>query len=338
MAKPQKKLFLLDALALIYRAHFAFNKNPRISSKGVNTSAIFGFMNSMMEVLLKEKPTHIGVAFDHSKKTFRHEQFPMYKATRQSQPEDISVAIPYIKQIIEAMNIPMLIMPGYEADDIIGTLAHRAHATGEFETYMMTPDKDYGQLVNDSVFIYKPAFMGKAAEKLGVKEICERWGIEKISQVVDMLGLVGDAVDNIPGIPGIGEKTAQKLIAEYGTIENLIANADQLKGKLKENVVQYAQQGLLSKELATIHMEVPVAFDENALIHTEYDKPRLAALLDELEFRQMKTRLLGDTVTPLKSEFVKGNSGTNKPFRPVPRLYADADRRVGEWIDAQWGR
>ncbi|HEY0109735.1 MAG TPA: 5'-3' exonuclease H3TH domain-containing protein, partial [Fibrella sp.] len=318
MAKPQKKLFLLDALALIYRAHFAFNKNPRISSKGVNTSAIFGFMNSMMEVLLKEKPTHIGVAFDHSKKTFRHEQFPMYKATRQSQPEDISVAIPYIKQIIEAMNIPMLIRPGYEADDIIGTLAHRACATGEFETYMMTPDKDYGQLVNDCVFIYKPAFMGKAAEKLGVKEICDRWGIEKISQVVDMLGLVGDAVDNIPGIPGIGEKTAQKLIAEYGTIENLIANADQLKGKLKENVVQYAQQGILSKELATIHMEVPIDFDEHALIHNEYDKPRLAALLDELEFRQMKTRLLGDIVTPIKSEFAKPAGGQIGIFDPSP--------------------
>ncbi|XWW45581.1 DNA polymerase I [Fibrella sp. USSR17] len=318
MAKPQKKLFLLDALALIYRAHFAFNKNPRISSKGVNTSAIFGFMNSMMEVLQKEKPTHIGVAFDHSKKTFRHEQFPMYKATRQSQPEDISVAIPYIKQIIEAMNIPMLIMPGYEADDIIGTLAHRACATGEFETYMMTPDKDYGQLVNDCVFIYKPAFMGKAAEKLGVKEICERWGIEKISQVVDMLGLVGDAVDNIPGIPGIGEKTAQKLITEFGSVENLIANADQLKGKLKENVVQYGQQGLLSKELATIHMEVPIEFNESALIHSDYDKERLGALLDELEFRQMKTRLLGDAPTPLKSEFTRQSTGQMGLFDPSP--------------------
>ncbi|MEZ0484204.1 DNA polymerase I [Fibrella aquatica] len=320
MAKPQKKLFLLDALALIYRAHFAFNKNPRISSKGVNTSAIFGFMNSMMEVLQKEKPTHIGVAFDHSKKTFRHEQFPMYKATRQSQPEDISVAIPYIKQIIEAMNIPMLIMPGYEADDIIGTLSHKACATGEFDTYMMTPDKDYGQLVNDCVFIYKPAFMGKPAEKLGVKEICERWGISDISQVVDMLGLVGDAVDNIPGIPGIGEKTAQKLVAEFGSVENLIANADQLKGKLKENVVQYGQQGLLSKQLATIHMEVPIEFDETALIHNEYDKPRLGALLDELEFRQMKTRLLGDGPTPLKSEFVKPTNGQFGLFDPAPAL------------------
>jgi DNA polymerase-1 len=292
MAKPQKKLFLLDALALIYRAHFAFSKSPRISSRGVNTSAIFGFMNAMIEVLSKEKPTHIGVAFDSSKKTFRHEQFPMYKATRQSQPEDISVATPYIKQIVEAMHIPILILDGYEADDIIGTIAKKA-ALADFEVYMMTPDKDYGQLVEEHIHIYKPAFMGKPAEKLGVKEVLDRWQIEHIEQVTDMLGLMGDSVDNIPGIPGIGEKTAQKLIADFGSVENLIARADELKGKQKENVVNFAQQGLLSKQLATIHLDVPVAFDEDRLRHTEYDKPRLAALLDELEFRQMKSRLLG---------------------------------------------
>ena len=292
MAKPTKKLFLLDALALIYRAHFAFSKSPRISSRGTNTSAIFGFMNAMIEVLTKEKPTHIGVAFDSSKKTFRHEKFPMYKATRQSQPEDISVATPYIKQIVEAMHIPILILDGYEADDIIGTIAKKA-ALADFEVFMMTPDKDYGQLVEEHIHIYKPAFMGKPAEKLGVNEILERWQIEHIDQVTDMLGLMGDSVDNIPGIPGVGEKTAQKLIADFGSVENLIARADELKGKLKENVVNFAQQGLLSKELATIHLDVPVAFDEERLRHTEYDKPRLAALLDELEFRQMKTRLLG---------------------------------------------
>ncbi|MBO0934173.1 DNA polymerase I [Fibrella aquatilis] len=320
MANPTKKLFLLDAMALIYRAHFAFNKNPRISSKGVNTSAVFGFMNSLLEVLQKEKPTHMGVAFDHSKKTFRHEQFPMYKATRQSQPEDISVAIPYIKQIVEAMNMPMLIKEGFEADDVIGTLAHRACAAGDFEIYMMTPDKDYGQLVNNCVHIYKPAFMGKPAEKLGVKEICERWGIEHVGQVVDMLGLVGDSVDNIPGIPGIGEKTAQKLIADYGSIENLIANADQLKGKLKENVIQYGQQGIMSKELATIHMEVPVPFDEEALKLSDYDKPRLAALLDELEFRQMKTRLLGDFdgAATTSAPVAKSSNGQMGLFDPSP--------------------
>lgn len=292
MAKPQKKLFLLDALALIYRAHFAFSKSPRISSRGINTSAIFGFMNAMMEVLTKEKPTHIGVAFDSSKKTFRHEQFPMYKANRQSQPEDISVAMPYIKKIVEAMHIPMLIMDGYEADDIIGTIAKKA-ALADFEVYMMTPDKDYGQLVEEHIHIYKPAFMGKPAEKLGVADILERWQIERIDQVTDMLGLMGDSVDNIPGIPGVGEKTAQKLIADFGSVENLIARADELKGKLKENVVNFGQQGLLSKQLATIHLDVPVPFDENHLRHTEYDKPQLSALLDELEFRQMKTRLLG---------------------------------------------
>ncbi|GAB3886747.1 DNA polymerase I [Spirosoma agri] len=333
MAKPQKKLFLLDALALIYRAHFAFNKAPRISSRGVNTSAIFGFMNAMIEVLTKEKPTHIGVAFDSSKKTFRHEQFPMYKATRQSQPEDISVATPYIKQIVEAMHIPILILDGYEADDIIGTIAKKA-ALADFEVYMMTPDKDYGQLVEEHIHIYKPAFMGKPAEKLGVPEVLERWQIERIDQVADMLGLMGDSVDNIPGIPGVGEKTAQKLIADFGSVENLIANADQLKGKLKENVVNFAQQGLLSKQLATIHLDVPVAFDEEHLRHTEYDKPRLAALLDELEFRQMKTRLLGGNYDekPLPDAFKNNPSaqmnlfdspgGDTPAFLPFPNMGA----------------
>ena len=315
MAQPQKKLFLLDALALIYRAHFAFSKSPRISSRGINTSAVFGFMNAMIEVLTKEKPTHIGVAFDSAKKTFRHEQFPMYKATRQSQPEDISVAVPYIKKIVEAMHIPILILEGYEADDIIGTVAKKA-ALADFEVYMMTPDKDYGQLVEEHIHIYKPAFMGKPVEKLGVNEVLERWQIERIDQVTDMLGLMGDSVDNIPGIPGVGEKTAQKLIADFGSVENLIARADELKGKLKENVVNFAQQGLLSKQLATIHLDVPVPFDENHLRHTEYDKPRLAALLDELEFRQMKTRLLGNSYDeqPLPAAFKTPEAGQMNLF------------------------
>ncbi len=305
MAKPTKKLFLLDAFALIYRAHFAFNKNPRINSKNLNTSAVFGFMNALLEVLTKEKPTHLGVAFDSPKKTFRHEQFPLYKATRQSQPEDITTAIPYIRQIVEAMQIPLLMLDGYEADDVIGTMAGRAADAG-FEVFMMTPDKDYGQLVAEHVYIYKPAFMGKPAEKQGVAEICERWGIERIEQVTDMLGLIGDSVDNIPGIPGIGEKTAQKLIADFGSLENLIANADKLKGKLKENVVTYAQQGILSKQLATICLDVPLDFEEHNLILTEYDKPRLSALMDDLEFRQMKGKLGLDDVKsqPLPSQFM----------------------------------
>ncbi|MGV3560724.1 DNA polymerase I [Larkinella arboricola] len=293
MTKPQKKLFLLDALALIYRAHFAFSKSPRINSRGLNTSCVFGFTNALLEILQKEKPTHIGVAFDSSKKTFRHDTFVDYKANRQAMPEDISIAIPYVKRLVEAMNIPILILDGYEADDIIGTLAKRA-ARADFEVFMMTPDKDYGQLVEDHIYVYRPAFMGKAAEKLGVKEVLDRWQIQEISQVTDMLGLMGDSVDNIPGIPGVGEKTAQKLVAEFGTVENLIANADKLKGKLKENVVQFAQQGLLSKQLATIHLDVPLDFNENALLYTDPDKPKLSALLDELEFRQLRRRLVGD--------------------------------------------
>ncbi|MET3129658.1 DNA polymerase-1 [Arcicella rosea] len=290
-----KKLFLLDAMALIYRAHFAFQKTPRITSKGLNTSAVFGFTNTLLEVLTKEKPTHLGVAFDTPTPTFRHIQFEAYKAQRQAQPEDITIAIPYIKRLCTAMNIPMLIMEGYEADDVIGTVAKRAaREHDDMEIYMMTPDKDYGQLVEERIFMYKPAFMGKGVEILGVKEICERWGIQDVSQVIDTLGLMGDASDNIPGIPGIGEKTAQKLIQEYGSLENLIANVDKLKGKQQENVRNFAQQGLLSKELATIHCEVPVTFDEEDLKVCEVNKELLSPLLDELEFRTLRRRLLGE--------------------------------------------
>jgi DNA polymerase I len=290
-----KKLFLFDAMALIYRAHFAFAKTPRISSKGLNTSAVFGFANTLLEVIAKEKPTHLGVAFDTPKPTFRHEQFVEYKAQRQEQPEDITIAIPYVKRLCEAMNIPLLIMDGYEADDVIGTIAKAAARNhDDMVTYMMTPDKDYGQLVEERIFMYKPAFMGKDVEVLGVEEVKNRWGIQNVDQVVDILGLMGDAVDNIPGIPGVGEKTAQKLIAEYGSVENLIANADQLKGKLAENVKNFSQQGLLSKELARIVIDVPVAFDEESLRHTEVNRELLVPLLDELEFRTLRRRLLGD--------------------------------------------
>ena len=292
---PMKKLFLLDAMALIYRAHFAFSKTPRISSKGLNTSAVFGFANTLLEVLAKENPSHIGVAFDTPKPTFRHIQYEAYKAQRPSQPEDITVAIPYVKQLLKAMNIPVLILDGYEADDVIGTIAKRAvRDHDDFEVYMMTPDKDYGQLVEERIKMYKPAHMGKGVEVMGVQEICDRWGIDDVMKVIDILGLMGDASDNIPGIPGIGEKTAQKLIEQYGTIENLIANADQLKGKQKENVLQYAEQGLLSKELATIHLAVPVPFDEEDLRMGEPNREELSALLDELEFRTLRRRLLGE--------------------------------------------
>ena len=293
-----KKLFLLDAMALIYRAHFAFQKTPRITSTGMNTSAVFGFANTLLEVISKEKPTHIGVAFDTPTPTFRHVQFEAYKAQRQAQPEDISIAIPYIKRLCAAMNIPMLIIPGYEADDVIGTIAKLAAREHEdMEIFMMTPDKDYGQLVEERIFMYKPAYMGKGVEVLGVAEICERWGIDDVMKVIDILGLMGDASDNIPGIPGIGEKTAQKLIEEYGSVENLIANADKLKGKQQENVRNFAAQGILSKELATIMLSVPVDFHEESLRLTEVDKELLSPLLDELEFRTLRRRMLGEEVS-----------------------------------------
>lgn len=301
MEKPTQKLFLLDAMALIYRAHFAFIKAPRITSKGLNTSAVFGFTNTLLEVLQKEKPTHIGVAFDTSAPTFRHIEYPAYKAQREAQPEDITVAIPYVKKLLEAMCIPILILDGFEADDIIGTIAKEA-SRANFEVFMMTPDKDFGQLVEEHVHIYKPAFMGKGAEKLGINEVLERWQIKRIDQVIDMLGLMGDAVDNIPGIPGVGEKTAQKLIAEYDTIENLIAHGHEIKGKLGEKVREHADQALLSKKLATIDITVPVPFDAEDLTICGANRDKVNALFDELEFKTLRQRILGSdtlaTTTP----------------------------------------
>ncbi|MBJ6144084.1 DNA polymerase I [Hymenobacter sp. BT559] len=290
---PAKKLFLLDAFALIYRSHFAFAKNPRVNSKGMNTGAILGFTNTLVEVLLKEKPTHLGVCFD-SGKTFRHEKDENYKANRQAMPEDIGIAIPYIKQIIEGFHIPILLMPGYEADDVIGTLAQKAEAEG-FEVFMMTPDKDYCQLVTEHIKIYRPAFMGNAAEVLDVQHVLERFEIERTEQVIDILGLQGDASDNIPGIPGIGEKTAKALIKQFGSVENLIANSDKLKGKQQENVRNFAEQGLLSKELATIHVNVPIDFEADKLVMDAPDATRLRALFEELEFRQLAARVLGES-------------------------------------------
>jgi DNA polymerase-1 len=295
MSERTKKLFLLDAMALIYRAHFAFSKNPRINSKGMNTGAALGFTNTLFEVLSKEKPTHIGVAMDGPARTFRHDNFPEYKANRQAMPEDIGVAIPYVTRIVEAFNIPMLILPGFEADDVIGTLSCKAEKAG-FDVYMMSPDKDFCQLVTDHVFLYKPAFLGNSVDILDIKKVCERWEISNVKQVIDILGLQGDAVDNIPGIPGIGEKTAKSLIKQYGSVENLIANAHELKGKQRENIVQYAAQGLLSKELATIHLDVPIAFDEQLFAYQGPDVDKLSALFEELEFRQLAQRILGTSL------------------------------------------
>ncbi|WP_304517843.1 DNA polymerase I [Cecembia rubra] len=292
-SKGDKKLFLLDAMALIYRAHFAFSKNPRINSKGLNTGIMMGFTNTLLEVLEKQKPTHIAVAFDTKAPTFRHTQFEAYKANRLEQPEDIEIGTPWVKQIVQAFNIPVLEMDGFEADDIIGTIAKKAERTS-FEVYMMTPDKDYGQLVEDHIFLYKPAFMGNGVEIMGPKEVCEKWDIEHVDQVRDILGLMGDAVDNIPGIPGIGEKTAVKLLKEFGTLENLLQNTDKLKGKQKENVENFAQQGLLSKELATVKIDVPVEFDEVALRYDGPDEEKLKAIFAELEFRTLTQRVFGE--------------------------------------------
>ena len=289
----QKKLFLLDAMALIYRAYFALNKNPRINSKGMNTSAVLGFANTLWDVLKKEQPTHIGVAFDTMAPTLRKEDFTEYKANREKMPEDIATALPYIMRLIEAFNIPILAVDGYEADDVIGTLARQAEED-DFRVYMMTPDKDFGQLVSDNVFIYKPARMGNKPEVLGVREICEKYGISRPEQLIDILGLWGDTSDNIPGVPGVGEKTAARLISEFGSMENLLQNTEKLKGKLKENLEKFSAQALMSKQLATIIMDVPVGFDPDALKHSEPDLNALRELFSELEFRAFAQRVLND--------------------------------------------
>jgi len=292
-----KKLFLLDAMALIYRAHFAFSKTPRINSKGMNTGAAFGFLNTLLEVINKEKPTHIAVGFDSPGGTFRNEQYAEYKAHRQEQPEDITIAIPICMEIIKGFGIPILILPGFEADDIIGTFAKKA-ARKDFDVYMMTSDKDYGQLVEEHIFVYRPAFMGKGPEVYDIAKVCEKFGVSNVDQVRDILGLQGDAVDNIPGIPGIGEKTAVKLIQEYGSVENLIAHSHELKGKMRENVEAFAAQGIMSKELATICLDVPLEFDEEALVYTGPIKEKLQPLFEELEFRAVTQRLFGATDKP----------------------------------------
>lgn len=288
-----KKLFLLDGMALIYRAHFALSKSPRFTSTGINTSAVMGFANTLMEVLKKEKPSHIAVVFDTDAPTERHTDFVAYKAHRESMPEDLSAALPYIFKLIEGFNIPVITKDGFEADDIIGTLAKEAEKAG-FTVFCMTPDKDFAQLVSDNIFIYKPARMGNDMEIIGVPEVLAKWEIENVLQVIDILGLWGDAVDNIPGIPGIGEKTAKLLIKQYGSMENIIANAEQLKGKQRENVIAFADQGMISKKLATIILNVPVEFDEQSLLLEEPSRELLEPLFAELEFRTLGKRVFGD--------------------------------------------
>lgn len=294
MSQEGRKLFLLDAMALIYRAYYALNKNPRITSKGLNTSAILGFANALYDVIRNEKPTHIGVAFDTHAPTVRHEDFSAYKANREAMPEDISAAIPYIMQLIRGFNIPILAVDGYEADDVIGTLAKQAEKKG-FTVYMMTPDKDFGQLVSDHILQYKPGKPGEDPVIMGVKEVCDKFGVKRPDQVIDMLGLWGDASDNIPGIPGVGEVTARNLLKDFDNVENLIENAEKIdKAGLREKVKTFGQQALMSKQLATIILDVPVTFEEDALKLTPPDINKLKTLFEEIEFRTFAKRVFTD--------------------------------------------
>ncbi|MGB0863177.1 MAG: DNA polymerase I [Saprospiraceae bacterium] len=315
-----KKLFLLDGFALIFRAHFAFISRPMINSKGVNTSAIYGFVNTLWELIRKENPTHLALVLDPPGPTFRKEVFTEYKANRDSTPEDIVTAIPYIKEIVKAFNLPIIVKDNYEADDVIGCLAKKAEKEG-FQVFMMTPDKDYAQLVSENIFMYKPSRKGNGVEILGVPEVLESWKIDRVEQVIDMLGLCGDSVDNIPGIPGIGPKTAQKLLAKYGSVEGLIENAHELKGKQKERVIEFAEQGLLSKELATIVLDIPgVEFSEEDCLIGAMNKPKLKELFTELEFRSISKKILGDDGHPDPSQTdLFGNpiaKKTSKPKKP----------------------
>lgn len=302
-----KRLFLLDAFALIYRAYFAFAGNrvdrhgnrasgyTMVNSKGQNTSAIFGFTNTLLELLEKEKPSHIAVVFDMPGETHRAVEFTEYKANRQEMPDDLAASIPYIQDLVRAFRIPVLGMEGYEADDVIGTLAKKAEKHG-YTTYMVTPDKDYGQLVSDKIYMYKPARTGSDIEVLGPKEVCEKYGIERPEQFIDILGMWGDAVDNIPGIPGVGEKTAIKFVQEYGSMEGLYENVDQLKGKIQEKVAENKEQAFMSKMLATIITDVPIDLDEDDLVMEDPDREKLAELFAELEFRTIAKKVLGQEV------------------------------------------
>jgi DNA polymerase-1 len=297
-----KKLFLLDGMALMYRAHFALSKNPRFTSGGLNTSAVMGFTNTLLDVIRKENPTHMAVVFDTDAPTERHTDFVHYKAHRQAMPEDLSQAMPYVIKLILGFNIPVITSDGYEADDIIGTLAKKAEQRG-YQVYCMTPDKDFAQLVSPNIFVYKPSRMGSDIEIMGVKEVREKWEIDDVCQVIDILGLWGDAVDNIPGIPGIGEKTAKLLIKQYGSVENIIKNSHELKGKLRENVENFAEQGIMSKKLATILLDAPVELDEEGLELCAPSRDLLEPLFAELEFRTLGRRVFGDdfSITEIKA-------------------------------------
>lgn len=309
------KLFLLDAMALIFRSHYAFIRNPRVTSTGLNTSAIFGFTNSLLEILEKENPTHISICFDTSKPTFRQEMYEEYKSNREEPPEDIEIAIPMVKKMADAYKIPTIEKPGYEADDIMGTLAKKADSEG-FDVYLMTPDKDFAQLVEDHIYLYKPSRKSKPSEVWDLNKVKEEFGIEDPGQVVDIQGLMGDDVDNIPGVPGIGPKTATKLIKQYGSVENLLEHTDELKGKQKEIIQNHAEEAKISKTLATIYKDVPLDLDPKELKREEPDYKALKHLFAELEFRSIGKRVFGDSFElqeARKEEGVQGDLFTNEP-------------------------
>jgi len=310
---PEKKLFLLDAFALIFRAYYALIRTPRVTTKGKNTNAQFGFTTTLLDLINKEKPTHLAVVFDTSAPTERHITFEAYKAQRQETPEDLALSVPDIKRIIRAFNIPCLELDGYEADDIIGTLALEAADLG-YTVYMVTPDKDYGQIVREKIFLYKPPFQGNPPEIMGEKEICDKWGIKRVDQVIDMLGLMGDTADNIPGIPGVGEKTAAKLLAEYDNMENIFAHADKIKGAIGEKVRNGKDSAILSRQLATIITDVPVPFHEENFRLKEWNREELADVFNELEFKTLGKRILGDSANA-------GNASPDSPT-PAPRQIA----------------
>ena len=308
----KKRLFLLDGMALVYRSHFALIRSPIFTSAGMNTSALFGFLNTLLDLIEKQKPTHIAVAFDTSDPTMRHEIFPEYKANRDAMPEDLSLQIPHVKRIVEAFRIPVIECPGWEADDVIGTLAKRAGDTDEFETFMVTPDKDFAQLVSPSASIYKPGRQGSQPEILDLEKIRENWQVEEPSQVIDILGLWGDSSDNIPGVPGVGEKTAKKLIAAYGSIESLLEQTDQLKGKQKENVENNREQALLSKKLVTILLDAPVDIDFEDLEIQNRDDEKLKSMCVEFEFNAIGKRLFGKDFQAGRGAALKSGTETGE--------------------------
>ena len=321
----QKKLFLLDGHALVYRAHYAFITRPLINSKGVNTSAITGFTRTLWDLLQNQKPSHLAVVFDPSGPTFRNDYFPDYKANRDAQPEDITIALPYIDKIVRAFNIPIEVVDRYEADDVIGTLSKQAEQEG-FEVYMVTPDKDFGQLVTEHIFMYKPSRQGNGVEIWGKDEILEKWQISSVDQVIDMLGLQGDSVDNIPGVPGIGPKTAAKLLGVYGSIENLLDNTEDLKGKQKENLETFADQARISKRLATISLDAPVKFDAEKYKVEPFNRKELSALFKELEFRTLALAILGAEEGTQSSLF----PDSGKKEAPAQKTQSASDYAIAE--------